>query len=136
MPQIAIVPVKHWNFRSIPARIDVERILQEAIDSGESVVRVKAKFTGGIKPYLFVRKDSDDAKALSILPRIAKSHCVHLVAASTFKYTPEGFDFVCGSEDWGWVLIFGESNIALALQLISKQRDLLKRRQRVTVECL
>jgi len=137
MPQIAVVPVKHWNFRVIPAFIDIGRILQEALESGASVVRVTAKFIRGPKPYLFVRLDSDDAKALSMT---ATQHRGNLKTTNgaNVKYTPIGFYFYpeCNPDELRWLVIMGEHSVSLALHEIYHQRELLKRRQRVTVECL
>jgi hypothetical protein len=136
MPQIAVVPAKHWNFRAIPARIDIERILQEAVDAGESVVRVRAKFMDGTRSYLFVQADSDDAKALLAIPEPARFRTMACTNGTDLKYTPYGFSFNTDAKECKWIVTGRVDIIEQALKLIQRQRELLKRRQRVTVECL
>jgi hypothetical protein len=146
MPQIAMEPIKHWNFRATPANIDVGRALSESFEAGATVVRIRAKFTKGVKPYLFVRYDSDDAKALPPLWNAVKGHGIGLTDGTPIKYTPNGFALeamplsrigkAADPEVGQWIVISGDKSIEVALELIRRQRELLKRRQRVTVECL
>lgn len=133
MPQITVIPKQHWNFKAIPKDIDVSRILREAEEAGESVVRMRIRCIDGIKTYLFVLRTSDDAKILSFAFALRG---MAGIATKDIKYTPLGFTFDTATDDWTWLVMVKEDVINQALQRIYKQRELLKRRQRVTVECL
>jgi hypothetical protein len=124
----------------------VGRALSESFEAGATVVRIRAKFTKGVKPYLFVLYDSDDAKALPPLWNAVKGHGISLTDGTPIKYTPAGFALepvqvnqlskAPATEMKQWIVISGDKSIEVALELIRRQRELLKRRQRVTVECL
>lgn len=137
MPQIAVIPTQHWNFKATPQNIDVAKILREAAEAGESLVRIRVRFIDGIRPYLFILRASDDAKALPPMLGKRSTKGAVFIATKDIRYTPLGLVFDNTAEEYGdWIMVAGEDIINQVIQQIYKQRSLLKRRQRVTVECL
>ena len=139
MPQIAVIPTQHWNFKAIPDEIDIPKILKEAEAAGDiTVVRVEAKFASGRIPYLFVLQSTSDyaVVAKELVP----------LGGCKIQYTVQGFqrivrtDHVTESKDTdvyaNWGLIEGKDKVNAAVQKILRNRTLLYKPQRVTVACI